>query len=291
MMAQARPGKAPWMPARISQRIRGRRNQCSSATDRPATRRQVPSPEPCAGAVRGAAARTDWATSQALAGGPDLLAVLAVVKAAAGADLPGGRRGRPRRPRTGGIASISGMSRVTSLRLPPVSDTASGMPCASVIRCCLAPDPARSAGPGPVLGRPSSPARASRRSPPATSPVRPRRATQPAAIHAAAATLRPDASPAAAASRSSPSQAQLPRQELPRNPRTQDKQHPGQDLPVSSRLRPGWSARRGTTGSTGSIRSHNPSGTIHGGCWPSLTDPPNHHTITAIPTSHSARGP
>ena len=34
----------------------------------------------------------------------------------------------PTRPRTGGTASISGISWVTSLRLPPVSDTASDMP-------------------------------------------------------------------------------------------------------------------------------------------------------------------
>ena len=55
--------------------------------------------------------------------------------------------------RTGGMASISGMSWVTSLRLPPVSDTASGMPCASVITWCFEPGRARSTGLGPVLGR------------------------------------------------------------------------------------------------------------------------------------------
>ena len=47
-MAQARPGKTAGMSPRISQRIRSRRNQCSSAMDCPATQRQVPSPEPCA---------------------------------------------------------------------------------------------------------------------------------------------------------------------------------------------------------------------------------------------------
>ena len=44
-----------------------------------------------------------------------------------------------------------------SLRLPPVSDTASGMPCASVIRWCFEPGRARSTGLGPVLGHPSVP--------------------------------------------------------------------------------------------------------------------------------------
>jgi hypothetical protein len=40
----------------------------------------------------------------------------------------GRRRGRPRRPRTGGISSMSGISWVMSLRLPPVSEQASGVP-------------------------------------------------------------------------------------------------------------------------------------------------------------------
>ena len=35
------------------------------------------------------------------------------------------------------------------------------------------------------------------------------------------------------------------------------------------------------------MRAHNSSGTIHGGCWPFLTDVLNHHTITGIPTRHS----
>jgi len=43
------------------------------------------------------------------------------------------------------------MSWVMSLRWPPVSETASGMPCASVIRWCLEPGRARSTGLGPVL--------------------------------------------------------------------------------------------------------------------------------------------
>src|SRR5262249_8542206 len=62
---------------------------------------------------------------------------------------------------------------------------------------------------------------------------------------------------------------------------------PDRTFRSSSRFRPGWSARRGTTGSRGSIRSHNSSGTIHGGCWPFFTGLLNHHTPTGIPTSHS----
>jgi hypothetical protein len=53
------------------------------------------------------------------------------------------------------------MSWMTSLRWPPVRETASGMPCASLIRWCLEPGRARSTGLGPVLGRLSSPAHAS----------------------------------------------------------------------------------------------------------------------------------
>ena len=79
------------------------------------------------GAVLGAAARDDWGDP----GGPDLLAVFVVVIAAVRVNLVRALTGRPRRPRTGGMASIGGMSWVTSLRLPPVSEIASGIPCAT----------------------------------------------------------------------------------------------------------------------------------------------------------------
>ena len=48
------------------------------------------------------------------------------------------------------------MSWVTSLRLPPVSSTASGTPPASVIRWCLEPSRPRSTGLRPVFGPPLS---------------------------------------------------------------------------------------------------------------------------------------
>ena len=70
---------------------------------------------------------------------------------------------------------------------------------------------ARSTGLGPVLGRPSAPAHASRQSPPWTSPGPRQRSAQPAATHAAAATRRLRASPAAAASRSSQTRSLLAR--------------------------------------------------------------------------------
>src|SRR5690242_8247982 len=67
------------------------------------------------------------------------------------------------------MASISGMSWVTSCRLPPVSVAASGMPPASVITWCLDPARARSTGLGPVLAPLLALARATRPPPPATS--------------------------------------------------------------------------------------------------------------------------
>ena len=48
MMAQARLRKASWISSRISQRMRSRRNQCSSATVCSTTHRCTPRPEPCA---------------------------------------------------------------------------------------------------------------------------------------------------------------------------------------------------------------------------------------------------
>lgn len=60
------------------------------------------------------------------------------------------RRGCPTRPLIGGVASISRMSCVTSLRLPPVRIRASGVPCPSVIRWCFDPVLPRSAKLGPV---------------------------------------------------------------------------------------------------------------------------------------------
>ena len=59
-------------------------------------------------------------------------------------------RGRPLRPRTGGTASTSGISWVTSWRLPPVTVQASGIPVASTRRWCFDPFLALSTGLGPV---------------------------------------------------------------------------------------------------------------------------------------------
>src|SRR3954469_9333423 len=59
-------------------------------------------------------------------------------------------RGPPGPPRTGATPATSGSSWVTSLRLAPVSVTASGMPAVSQIRWCLEPVRPRSTGDGPV---------------------------------------------------------------------------------------------------------------------------------------------
>jgi len=76
--------------------------------------------------------------------------VLVVVVAAVGVDLRCPAAGRPRLPRIGGIACTSGMSWVTSLRLPPVSSTGNGTPPASVMRWCLERGRLRSTGLRPV---------------------------------------------------------------------------------------------------------------------------------------------
>ena len=76
-----------------------------------------------------------------------------------------------------------------------------------------------STGLGPVLGRLSSPAGASRRSPPSTSPVGRRRSTRRADSRAAAARLRPRSRRGAAASRSYPIQNPTPGARTPRQSR------------------------------------------------------------------------
>ena len=64
----------------------------------------------------------------------DQPAVLVVVVAAIGDQRVGSKARPPITPRTGGTLSISGISWVTSLRLPPVSVQASGIPLASTSR-------------------------------------------------------------------------------------------------------------------------------------------------------------
>lgn len=77
---------------------------------------------------------------------PDEAIVLVVVVATVAEHHVGRRRGLPRLPRTGGTASSSGMSWVTSLLSPPVGVTASGRPVTSVIRWRLLSDVPQSAG-------------------------------------------------------------------------------------------------------------------------------------------------
>ena len=84
------------------------------------------------------------------ASGPDQAAVLVVVVAAVGDHHLGSAAGPAREAGDGGTRSSSGSSWVTSLRLPPVSVQASGVPCASVRRWCLEPARPLSTGLGPV---------------------------------------------------------------------------------------------------------------------------------------------
>ena len=122
-------------------------------------------------------------------------------------------------PRTGGTASSSGMSWVTSLRLPPVSVTASGMALPSVSRWCLLPGRARSTGLGPIASSPLWPGHVRRRPRPASSRSGVRRAARPA-THAAGPRRRLGSSPATCASTSSLTRSRTAGEGRPRRSRS-----------------------------------------------------------------------
>jgi hypothetical protein len=132
----------------------------------------------------------------------------------------------------------------TSLRLPPVSDTASGMPWPSVRTWCLLPGRARSTGLGSLLGLCGPPGRERSRSPPATS----RASSLPAASPAAPGAVRRDAGlvPGGQAppARHPRAEAQLLWQVLPLDAGVQYEQDPAQGLavreprPALNQLRP-----------------------------------------------------
>lgn len=112
MISGPRAMKASWMSSRISQRIRSRPNQCGSAMVCSITQRWTPRPEPCPAPRRAIIGFTPVAqTSRRYLSWSYPLSAYSTL---------GRRRGRPRRPRTGGIDLSSGTSWVTSLRLPPI---------------------------------------------------------------------------------------------------------------------------------------------------------------------------
>ena len=181
-----------------------------------------------AGAVLGLAAgdlRFDPAAAK-------LVPVRIVVIAAVGRDPVGPPSWPADLAATGGIRSRSGISWVTSFRLPPVSVQASGIPVASTTRWCFDPFLARSTGLGPVADPLLSPARDWSRRPRAT--IRSRQ-SHAARKHEAVQPL-PDACPlplvqAAIASRAA-AEAELQRQMPPRDPGVQHEQDPLQRLPI-----------------------------------------------------------
>ena len=283
MMAQARLRKASWMSSRISQRIRSRRNQCSSAMDllhHPAVGAQPR-------AVRGAAAG-DHGRDALL---PYLLAVLVVVVAAVSVDPVRALTGPPaaaayRRDRLdqghelGDVVAVAAGQRDRQrdavrfgdqvvLRAGPgtVDRARAGFGPPFIARMCEPSITALDQSSAPAAFSSASSDSCSRCHTPASCQSRSRRQQ-----------VIPEPKPSSCGKNSHGI------------PVYRTNKIPDRTFRSSSRLRPGWSARRGTTGSSGSIRSHNPSGTIHGGCWPFLTDLLNHHSITAIPTSHSVRG-
>ena len=137
-------------------------------------------------------------------------AMLVVVVATVADHWSGRRRGRPTRPPTAGTRSSSGISCVTSWRLPPVSVNASGIPVASTRRWCFDPALPLSTGLGPVSEPPFSPARGSRRRSRVTTRSRPQRATASATARAACPTPRPAATHPACASRCTPIHTRAP---------------------------------------------------------------------------------
>src|SRR6266542_5699039 len=124
--------------------------------------------------------------------------------------VAGRRRGRPTRPRTGGTRSSNSSSCVTSLRLPPVSVQASGIPPPSTSRWCLLPRRPRSTGLGPVLTPPFSLAGGSSRRPPAPTRVGRRHEARRAAARATAPTPPSAARLASGARLSSRSRSRAP---------------------------------------------------------------------------------
>ena len=188
----------------------------------------------------------------------------------------GRRRGRPTLPRTGGTRSTSGISWVTSLRLPPVTVQASGIPVASTRRWCLEPFLALSTGLGPVSEPPFSPARDWSRRPPATTRSHRPPAARQAAARAAAPRRLPAATHPAAGSRSSRSRSRARAADAARRSRcSSTNKIPCSACPIIEPLPARIAKTPLALGSNGSTRSHNSSDTIHGataiGTPPSLT--------------------
>ncbi|MDQ0605181.1 hypothetical protein QF037_009526 [Streptomyces canus] len=160
---------------------------------------------------------------------------------------------------------ISGISWVTSLRLPPVVIAASGMPCASTIRWCLLPALPRSTGDGPVAGPPFI-ARMWLES----TAAREKSSRSAARSSESSSSCRRCQTPASFQSRSRRQQV-IPEPKPSSWGRNSQRisvystnRIPHSTLRLSRRLRPGRRGLRGTTGSSGSMRAHNSSSISHG---------------------------
>ena len=158
-----------------------------------------------------------WLSASGNAGGNASLVqdapVLVVIVASIRMTRLGRLSGRPRTPLIGAIASIRGISCVTSLRLAPVKIATIGVPLASVARWCLEPGRARSVGFGPVF-RPPQPLESTRsRRPHVRSRSGLPRVVWSAATRAMHPTRQPLASPAAVASNSRPSHIPFPQED------------------------------------------------------------------------------
>ena len=202
----------------------------------------------------------------------ELAAVFVVVVAAVGDDPvgpPAGPADACRARAAPGRAARS--SCVMSLRLPPVSVQASGIPFASTRRWCLEPGRPRSTGLGPVAEPPFSPAPGSNPRPRATTRSRRQRAAPPTARvqllpHARALPLI-EAPPAGRAPSRSRARAADAATRSRCAAQTRSPAAPPDPKPLPTRI----AKAPLTCGSSGSTRSHNSSDTTHGA---TATGPP-----------------
>ncbi len=177
--------------------------------------------------------------------------------------MSGRLRGRPTTPATAGILSSNGSNWVTSLRFPPGSDTASGIPWPSVMMWCLLPGRARSTGLGPLLGPCVRPGRGRSRSTPGTSPAGSSTAACSAAIGAAGPRCLPRSRLPGGASRSCPSRSRAPGGGTPTGCRCAGRTGCAQGLPVGH-SRPSLDLLRRRLGQQRLDERPRSSDTIHG---------------------------
>lgn len=166
---------------------------------------------------------------------------------------------------TGGLRVDAGTAGQGSRRaVGTLGRLESGGAIQSGFRWCFDPVRPRSTGLGPVWFLLLRLARGWSRPPPVTSQDGPPRRVRPAALRAAAARRQPRSSPRSPPAGHARAGAQLLGLALPLDAGVQHEEDSAQHLSVRQRPAPGCRNRRSLCGSSGPIRSHRPSDTIHG---------------------------